>query len=61
MGILSDIFESVVNFFKGITTTYNKSNRWKEWLLGKNPYHCWYCIKQNHKIFEVVNGEVYIP
>ena len=60
MGILSDIFESVVNFFKGITTTYNKSNRWKEWLLGKNPNHCWYCIKQNHKIFEVIDGKVCI-
>ena len=60
MGILSDIFESVVNIFKGITTTYNKSNRWKEWLLGKNPNHCWYCIKQNHKIFEVIDGRVCI-
>ena len=60
MGILSDIYESVLNFFKGITTKYNKSNRWKEWLLGKNPNHCWYCIKRNHKIFEVIDGKVRI-
>ena len=61
MSILSDIYESVVNSFRGITEKYNKSNRWQEWLLGKRVNHCWYCIKQNHKIFEVVNGEVYIP
>ena len=61
MGIFSDIFESIVNFFKGITTKYNRSSRWKEWLLGKNPNHCWYCIKQEHKIFEVINDKVCIP
>ena len=60
MGIFSDIYESIVNFFKGITTKYNRSSRWKEWLLGKNPNHCWYCIKQEHKIFEVINDKVNI-
>ena len=59
--MFSDIFENIVNLFKGLTTKYNCSRRWKEWLLGKTPNHCWYCIKQEHKIFEGINGAIYIP
>lgn len=58
MGMFSDIFESIVNLFKGLTTKYNHSSRWKEWLLGKTQNHCWYCIKQEHKIFEVIDGAI---
>ena len=28
--------------------------------VGENPNHCWYCIKQEHKIFKVINGVVSI-
>ncbi len=61
MGIFSDLAESITNFFKGLTTQYERSGRWKEWLLGRTINHCWFCISKEHKIFEVIDEKVYIP
>ena len=38
MGILSDIFESVVNFFKGITTTYKRISNMKKYIFNRDEF-----------------------
>jgi len=51
MNIFDDLKESVSNFFRDITTTYETSKKWKEFRLGLTLTHCLYCLKKQNKIF----------
>ena len=58
MGIFDDIKESVTNFFKGLTTKYEKSNKWIEYILGSTFAHCEICFKRQNKIYEKNNAPI---
>lgn len=51
MSIFDDIKESLNNIFNELTTTYQKSTKWKEYHLGATITHCLICLKRDNKIY----------
>lgn len=55
MNIFSNLKEGAVNFFEDILSSYEKSNRWKEYKIGPTKTHCKLCFERQNKIYDKDN------
>ena len=61
MSVFDDIKESIENYFKDITTKYNTSRKWKEYMLSPTLTHCKTCLQRCNKIYEAYINEPNLP
>lgn len=51
MNVFDDFSSNLNEYFTNITYKYQKSSKWKEYLLGIAKSHCWTCLKRSNKVY----------
>ncbi len=58
MGIFDELKVEITEIVEHDSTKYKNSKFWMEWVLGNTKNHCWNCLKNEHKIFEVIDAAI---